>query len=219
MTKLPIQESIKFGWNKFWERPWFFIAVYIILGIFNANYQSSSSNSSDFHFTPAAVAMLALLFTIGVAIALISIVLRMGEKRLLLNAYENTQSATFKDLWTTHPFWRFICANLVAGIIIAFGIILLVIPGIIFSLRYMFVGFVVIDKNMRPFEALRESRRITDGHKWELLWFGLALVGVNLLGLLCLFVGLLVSVPVSAIATVYAYRFLERQASEIVPIS
>jgi uncharacterized membrane protein len=213
MTKLPIKEAIRFGWDKFWERPWFFIGAYIIVGIFNYNY---SSKNQDPHIP---VALILLLVVIGVALAAIRIVIQMGEKRLVLNAYENVQSASIKNLWTPHPFWRFVGGQVIFGLIVLLGLILLIVPGIIWGLKYMFTPYLIIDRGLMPMEAIRESGRITQGHKWELFLLGLALAGINILGLLCLIVGLFVTVPVSALASVYAYRFLERQSSEITPAS
>jgi uncharacterized membrane protein len=59
---------------------------------------------------------------------------------------------------------------------------------------------------------MKESSRITRGHKWPLFVFLLLLVLVNLAGLLALVVGLLVSMPVSMLAFVHAYRTLAGKA-------
>ena len=55
-------------------------------------------------------------------------------------------------------------------------------PGIIFALMFMFSTFIVIDRELGPIEAMKESHRITHGHKWKLLGFSLLLVLINLLG-------------------------------------
>jgi uncharacterized membrane protein len=64
---------------------------------------------------------------------------------------------------------------------------------------------------------MKESKRITHGYKWPLLGFIFVLALVNLLGALALGVGLLVSVPVSTLALVHAYRTLGGQANRAVP--
>lgn len=129
------------------------------------------------------------------------------------------QNASIKDLWTPHPFWRFVGGQILLGLIVIAGLILLIVPGIIWGLKYMFTPFITIDRGLMPMEALRESGRITQGHKGELFLLMLALIGINILGFICLFIGLFVSIPVSALATVYAYRTLERQASEMTTVS
>ena len=83
-------------------------------------------------------------------------------------------------------------------------------PGIIFALMFMFTLYFVVDREEYTLQALKESYRITYGHKWKLLLFVFAIAGINILGTLCLFVGLLVSVPVTTIATAHAYRTLSK---------
>lgn len=91
---------------------------------------------------------------------------------------------------------------------VAVGFVLLIVPGVVVALTFMFTTFIVIDRALGPIEAMKESRRITHGHKWTLLGFSLMLVLINLLGILALVVGLLVTIPVSSLALVYAYRQL-----------
>jgi uncharacterized membrane protein len=55
---------------------------------------------------------------------------------------------------------------------------------------------------------MKESNRITRGHKWPLLGLVALLILINVLGVLALVVGLLVSIPVSTFAFVQAYRSL-----------
>jgi uncharacterized membrane protein len=91
---------------------------------------------------------------------------------------------------------------------VAVGFVLLIVPGIIFGLMFMFATFIVIERELGPIDALSESHRLTRGYKWPLFGFVLLLLLVNVLGLLALIVGLLVSIPVSTLAFVHAYRTL-----------
>ncbi len=64
-----------------------------------------------------------------------------------------------------------------------------------------------------PIDAMGESNCITRGHKWQLFGFVLLLLLINLLGLLALVVaGILVSIPVSTLAFMHAYRVLGGKA-------
>jgi len=89
----------------------------------------------------------------------------------------------------------------------------LIVPGIIFVLMFMFTTLIVIDRGLGPIEAMKESSRITRGHRWTLLGLALLVVLVTLLVLLALVVGLLVSVPVSWIALAHVYRVLARRTA------
>lgn len=90
----------------------------------------------------------------------------------------------------------------------AVGFLLLIVPGIIFALMFLFTTFIVIDRQLGPIEAMKESNRITRGHKWRLLGLLLLLTLINILGLMALGLGLLISIPVSSLAFTYAYRTL-----------
>jgi uncharacterized membrane protein len=75
-------------------------------------------------------------------------------------------------------------------------------------LMFMFSTIIVIERGLGPIDAMSESRRLTRGHKWQLFTFTVLLFLINLLGLLALIVGIFVSIPVSALAFVHAYRAL-----------
>jgi len=53
---------------------------------------------------------------------------------------------------------------------------------------------------MSALEALRASSSLTEEVKWNLLLFWLAIIGLNILGAICLGIGLLVTVPMSLMA-------------------
>jgi len=90
--------------------------------------------------------------------------------------------------------------------------VLLIVPGIIALLMFMFSSFVVIDREKGPIESMAVSKLITKGHRWPLLGFVLLLLLINIAGLLALVVGLFVSIPVSTLAFTHAYRVLSGAA-------
>ncbi len=198
-----VGSAIKFGWETFKKRPWFFILVFLVISILSSVVQVEADEGTV--FTPGVVFLLLVAGIVGFAIQML---IGMGKNQLLLRAHHDVNAVTLRDLWAPHPFWKFLGAYLLMTIVVVFGLILLIIPGIIWGLKYMFAPLIVMDKKMRPFEALKESARITDGHKWDLLLFVITLLGVNILGLLCLIVGLLVTIPVTSLAFVHAYRAL-----------
>jgi uncharacterized membrane protein len=93
------------------------------------------------------------------------------------------------------------------------GLILLVIPGIVILIRLWFLGFVVVEGGKGPLEAIQESWDISRGHTFDLFLLFLLLCGLNVLGLLCLGIGLLVTMPVSGLALAHTYRVLKPQVS------
>lgn len=117
------------------------------------------------------------------------------------------QEATYADFWRPQAnFLFYVLATLLYGLIIGLGTLLLIVPGIIFGLMLMFYGYAMIEKKLGPIEALKESKRLTDGVKWELFLFSLLAIGLNLLGFLALIVGVLVTMTVTFIAMAHLYR-------------
>ncbi|MEI6316451.1 MAG: DUF975 family protein [bacterium] len=136
-------------------------------------------------------------------------------------AYINKGSFSFDDIFegvTFKKFVYFVVAIFLVGLSIVGGMILLIIPGIIFAIRLAFVKFIMVEKEMKPMEALRESKRITKGYRWKLFWFFLVVLFINILGLICLFVGLLYTAPLTALATVIVYKKLSDNASQEIPV-
>ena len=198
-----IKESLSFGWNTLKGRAGFFIGAIAIVGIILI---TSGALLTPQHGGNA-------LFTILNFI--ISVLVDMGLVAIMLAAHENAATAELKMLWAPHPFWKYLGASILVGIVVFIGFILLIVPGIIASLGLMFTKYLVMDRKLGPVEAMKESWRITKGNRLHLLGFVLTLVGLNILGVIALLVGLLVTIPLTLLATVHVYRALEHAAHEV----
>jgi uncharacterized membrane protein len=108
-------------------------------------------------------------------------------------------------------------AYLVRSILLVIGFALLVVPGIILSLMWVFTFPVIGESSLGFWEAMRRSAVLTEGYRWRLFLLALACVPVLLLGLIALCVGIFVALPVCMTAFGLAYRFL--QARKALPAS
>lgn len=203
MPAIAIGECISFGWTTFKKRPWFFIqaalvivGVYLVLGIVAAIVGLNAKEVGD--ALGDGLSSIAGVFT------------GIGTIALYLKAHDDVASARIKDLWHPELFIKYLLASILMGLIVFVGFLLLIVPGIIFSLMLAFTLYLVVDRNLGPINALKESRRLTRGNRWSLALLGLALVFLNIVGLVALGIGLFVTVPVSGLAMVHAYRTLQR---------
>ncbi len=206
--EISTRSAVKFGWETFKRRPWFFVGSTLVIGMAYAVVESITgaidagiTGSSD---APSVVGTV-LNFVLGTFIS-------MGVTAFYLAAHDNPDTVDLTALWHPQPFWKYFGAYLLVGLAVGIGIILLIVPGIIFALMFMFATFIVIDRGLGPIDALNESSRIGKGYKWQLFGFTLVLVLINLLGLLALVVGLLVSVPVTSLAFTHVYRVLSARS-------
>lgn len=113
-----------------------------------------------------------------------------------------------KHFFYYKPIVKYFVGTLLQEIIVIVGFILLIIPGVIFATRLQYTSYLIVDKDLGPLEAIKKSWAITKGNTWNLFFFGILLVLINLLGLICLIVGLFITVPLSLLATTFVYRKL-----------
>lgn len=158
-----------------------------------------------------------LSFVVSIASAAVSLLVTLGSIHITLALVDGRATSISELFSRSNLFWRFLWASILYGFAIVIGFILLIVPGVYMALKYGFYGYVIVDRpEFSAIDALKESARLTDGIKWKLFSFYLALIGINVLGALALGIGLLYTIPVSSMATVALYRSLTRIAGRSV---
>jgi uncharacterized membrane protein len=225
-SSLSVRECIRYGWTTFKQRPWFLIGTTLLVTVTNAIIPGPKEGQS----MPVIAGLVIISILLGALI-------QLGTTHFALRAHDSIMAARLKDLWRPDLYLRFLGACIIGFVIV--GIPLLIVWGIVAALYFVlgwigasviagilalivtvmagltfyFFAYIVIDKQVGPVIALKESLRLTKGHRWKLFQLLIVFILINLLGFVCLFVGLLVSVPITMIATVHAYRALERSES------
>jgi len=93
--------------------------------------------------------------------------------------------------------------SLLIFLIILLGLIMLIVPGIYFAVSYVFSHLFIWFYDKDPSEAIRLSRKTVSGNFGQILLLFLILAGINLLGIMALGVGILLTMPFS-FCVVYA---------------
>lgn len=209
MHTLSIGDCVRFGWETFKQRPWILIGAFLLAMVIAAlpgMFGPQPTVGPDGEIIPPPAT------TFGTIVALASIVVSMfvglGLTTFSLRAHDNIKGVQIADLWNPAPFWRFVGAHILTVIAIALGFVALIVPGFILSMGLAFVSYLVVDRGLGPIEAIKESWRITKGHKWQLFLLFLTLLGLNVLGALALIIGIFVTVPITMLAFAHAYRTL-----------
>lgn len=99
-----------------------------------------------------------------------------------------------------------ILVNLIVGAGVWVGLIFLIIPGIIVALGWSLAMFFVADGDESTGDCLAKSWDATKGHKWRIFSFAFVAALVGILGLFALGIGLLIAIPIVAVA--FAQVFL-----------
>ncbi len=99
------------------------------------------------------------------------------------------------------------CIYLVA---VAGGLVLLVVPGIYVAVRYALFGHILATRPASALEALRGAAALSHGRWWTVCGFVLMALLLNLAGAALLGVGLVITFPVTLLATSSLYLSLQR---------
>lgn len=199
MKEFSIKEAFSWGWQEFKSRPWFFVGLMLIVFVISAVISLIVQNTGD---------------VIGGVLQIVGTVVQwwlyIGIIMIALAVY-NKQSPEFGMLFkgSGKTLWNYVLGTILYTLVVLVGLVLFVFPGIIWGIKFHYYSFLIVDKGMKPMDALKRSGAITMGYKWKL--FGLfILIGLlNLAGAIVLGVGLLVTMPVSLLITVFVYKLLE----------
>lgn len=117
--------------------------------------------------------------------------------------------AELNDLFKGFNFFvaTFVAALLI-GIFTFAGTMLCIIPGLVVAAMYKFTFLFIVDKRMDFWPAMQASHAVVRKDYFGFTMFLLLAFLVNVLGFLCLLVGLLVTIPVTFAAFTIAYKEL-----------
>jgi len=87
-----------------------------------------------------------------------------------------------------------VLAGLLVGVIVIIGLVLLIVPGIIFACKLAFTPYLVVDRKMEVIEAVKESWRMTGGYSWKVFLIGLLAIPISIAGLICFGVGIIFAI-------------------------
>ncbi len=202
-------EAIRFGWKTVNDNLGFFILLtLILLGI-------TVIPSFFAEYTKKTMPLVSMVMRIAANI--ISILMTPGLIKIYLDFCDGKQGR-FEDIFAySHLFFRYLGGSILGTLAVIGGFICLIVPGLILMVKLEFFGYFLVDQNTGVVESLKKSYAITKGLWGELFILGFLLILINIAGLLCLLIGLFVTVPTTALAMAYVYRKLVSQ-EQLIPV-
>ena len=219
-----VGDGLSWAWNKFTKNAVPLIVAALVLGIIVIGLQAlinvvqalvspgdtsyvSDSNGFSFSYTATGPA--------GVLVAIIGWFLSLIVTAAIQSAFlggildiANGQEVSIGSFFRPRNIGNVIIAGLLVGIITTIGFVLCILPGIAASIFLMFTVIAVLDRNMSPVDGLKSSFQTGKANFGGVLLTWLAAVVLVLVGAVLCGVGLLVTVPVTALLLVYAYRVM-----------
>ena len=211
MNEISIKEALSVGWKGFKKDVGMWVGLMItifvvsmVVGSFSYSFDIETGQSSGTFAGNILGWVLNVFMTIGILTIAIKTV--RGQK------------GSFGELFTAcssfQKFFNMFAVNVLMGIVVLIGFILLIIPGVIASMMLFLAPYYVAIENMGPIEAMKRSAESMKGYKMQLFLFILTSIGIIILGALAFGVGLLVAVPVVTIASAHIYERITKGQSE-----
>jgi uncharacterized membrane protein len=198
-----VGSAIKYGWRVARANVWRFVPMLlVILAVTGAGQLFETMARERFPFN-----LLASLITMAVSLAV-----SLGVIRVSL-AFLDEGTAGLKDLVPPVALIPpYFLATLLYILMVCGGLLLGIIPGILWGVRCSLYPYLIVDSKVGAMDSLRGSARLTKGARWDLFSLSLLEGIVNILGFLCLLVGLFLTVPTGWLAKARAYRTLLAQS-------
>jgi uncharacterized membrane protein len=203
------REALRFGWTTALAnlKPLLAIgAAGAVLALFDMSLERSADGLS------ALLRLFVSALQIAVAMIWVKVSLTLADGKPLE-----------KPVVSAHleRYFSYLLGSVLYGLIVTAGLVLLIVPGVLWAAQFGFAGFLIVDRKVDPIEALRQSSHLTEGARGPLIAFAALLMVLNFLGLCAAGLGLLVTVPASFIAAARVYRILEARAGHapVAPIA
>ncbi|MHB8107126.1 MAG: DUF975 family protein [Candidatus Cryosericum sp.] len=217
-----ILRPIRYGWDKARQWVWAFLPALLLQWVLSSavSWRREVGGRFSVHVWWHNLGMLGQeILVTAVVLSIVGYVAsRWVEMGIIHGSVKvaRGEDVTVRDFFVSwENLGNYVIGSFLFGFIVSVGMLLLVIPGIIWGLRYSMYGYYIVTQGAGPMEALRMSADTTDGHKMELSGLLLASLGVIVLGALCLGIGLVWAIPVIDIA--WGTVFLELSGQQPLP--
>lgn len=192
--------SYKNGWRQLWKN---FLELFLIgiIGLVISIPSGMGGWARDAVGTATILGVLGFAYSIlivnpvGYGVTFAFLKAARGDKLEIKNMFE-----------AFHNYWNAVLANLLVGIIVFIGFIILIIPGIYLACKLAFTPYLVVDRKMQVIEAVKESWRMTNGHAWKVFLIGLLGIPISIAGLISFGVGIIVSIMWISLAVASLYH-------------
>ncbi|MGB7980714.1 MAG: hypothetical protein WCF36_07960, partial [Candidatus Nanopelagicales bacterium] len=197
-------DAVVYGWNGFKNN----VGPLVIIGLVLLA-ASALTNFLSRGFDTLIISATANLLSI-----FISLVISLGLIRAALIILDGRKPSV-EDLISTDNIGPYIIASIVVTVLTVVGLVLCILPGLVVAFLAQFYGYAIVDgkadggggaPSSDPIGAIRTSIQVVVANLGQLILLLLLSFAINLAGALLCGVGLLVSIPVTAIALAYAWR-------------
>lgn len=173
--------------------------IYVVIQTISSAF-GYSEESGQVQLRNIGVTFLVMLATVWIG---------LWYKNLALKIVHDVKATSVDVFVKFQTYLKYLAAYAVTYIVVVLGLILFIIPGIIIWIKLSMVPYLILDKHMKPIQAIKASWKMTTGFVGDILLLNILCGLINIVWMLALFVGLLWTVPVLILANAYLYNKLQ----------
>lgn len=206
MDRIKIKAKAKeFAFNNMWNVWKAILLVGILSGIVSGSVVTFTAEKTPWFGSMIATAI--EIFLMPLQIGMFSYILKLVRGKKV----ELTEELFSK--YKSEYMWDIILVCFISGIIIALMSILLIIPGIIYAIKFAMTSFILAEqdeKELKEHKAYEVSSKMMEGHKWEFFVFQLSFIGWYFLCVITLGIASIWIVPYTTVASAMWYDELKK---------
>ena len=167
-------------------------------------------------FLASALPQIALQFApqnilLNIVVICVSAYIQLGLAVYCIGLYKGDE-VNYVTIFSRFKGLKPIVFILILSVVILLGFILLIIPGIILSLMYSQVFYILADDpDIGAIEAFNKSEKMMRGHKWQLFMLNLEAALYILAGIFTLFIWWAWLIPRYSVAIAGFYEELKKE--------
>lgn len=169
-------------------------------------------------FLASALPQIALQFApqnilLNIVVICVSAYIQLGLAVYCIGLYKGDE-VNYVTIFSRFKGLKPIVFILILSVVIMLGFILLIIPGIILSLMYSQVFYILADDpDIGAIEAFNKSEKMMRGHKWQLFMLNLEAALYILAGIFTLFIWWAWLIPRYSVAMAGFYEELKKESN------
>ena len=210
MDRKKIKESAKAKikgniWNILWPLIVIGVIQSALSNLFGATINIDLSNLDSVNVPTSA-------YMTSYGVSIIMAILYAGYLKYVLNFVRTGKFNTNSIIDTVKSKWlNILIASVLSSFIASICFLLFVIPGIVMSLAFTLVIYLVVETDIAGNDSLKKSRELMNGYKWDYFVFILSFIGWFLLIPFTLGIILIWLVPYFRVANAIYYDELYKK--------
>jgi hypothetical protein len=202
-----VDSAFSHGWNRTWKNFFeLFLALIILFATATPIMVSSVVFGQYYYYEGNALGFFLVLYAY-----LVMVPMRYGMANIYLQAARGTKCSASGFGTAFSNYLHVILSALIMQVLVMFGLVFFIVPGIIVACKLAFVPYLVTDRKLDAIEAVQTSWRMTRGYALNIFVIYFLFLPIQIAGFLALLVGTIPATMWCGITLASMYHAIEKK--------